>query len=144
MSVLALSSDDALVYVGGEFAEVEGETRGGLATLTTSDGSVAPFAPDNEYVFMTMGLAGNDTELYVIYYDLVLDSLRLLVFTSTGGDDDDSGDDDDDDDGDGGGGSSSRRSSGTSSNVRPLIELQLRLIELLQQIIALIISQQRT
>lgn len=142
VSDLALSSDDALLYAGGSFTEVDGETRSGIVALTTDDGSVAPFAPDNEYVFATMNLAGDDTKLYVGYYDGDMDFYRLLVFASTedsGGDDDD---DDDDDGGGGGGGSSSR--SRTSQVSNPILEILTKLILTLQELIALMIAQQTT
>ncbi len=84
-SVLALklSSDDALLYAGGLFAEVNGQARnGGVAALNTNNGSVAAFAPNNTYDFYAMELAGDGTELYVGYYDGNdgFDFGRLLVF----------------------------------------------------------------
>jgi WD40 repeat protein len=46
VTALALSPDGDALYVGGNFTDVEGETRNRIAALDTSDGSLLPFDPD--------------------------------------------------------------------------------------------------
>jgi|GEM_PF-4657413 len=79
---LALSSDDLLLYAGGDFLNVNGATsRDYLAAFDTSDGGATAFDPGGTLHVYGLGLAGDDTELYVGSYDADdTGTSELLIF----------------------------------------------------------------
>lgn len=145
---LSLSSDDALLYAGGDFLDVNsGTTRNYLAAFNTTDGTATAFDPTGEVLYgYATALKGDDTELYFGSYDADdTGNSELLVFDAgdviIGDDDDEPPAEGDDDDGGDGGGSSGRRVTDYDQS-RPIILILTRLISVLQELIALTITQQ--
>jgi len=80
---LSLSSDDALLYAGGDFLDVNsGTTRNYLAAFNTTDGTATAFDPTGEVLYgYATALKGDDTELYFGSYDADdTGNSELLVF----------------------------------------------------------------
>ncbi|MEN9405364.1 MAG: hypothetical protein RLY47_323 [Candidatus Parcubacteria bacterium] len=84
---LELSSDDALLYAGGDFADVNsGTSRDYLAAFDTTDGTATAFDPVGTANVYGLGLAADDTELYVGNYDINSGTSTLFFFnTGVGG-----------------------------------------------------------
>lgn len=144
---LTLTDDEELLYVGGCFVGVgEENERTSLAALNTSDGTAGQFNPTLEdelsqppYVW-TLELSHNDAELYAGFSN----NSHLLIFS--GEPDEEPVDEDEDEDGGGGGfvykkdlEDSARIFSGNDAVVESIMR---QIIELLQQLIALLIAQQ--
>lgn len=72
---LALSSDGATVYAGGNFATIGGQATAAVAALSTADGTALSFFnPNANGIVYALALAGDGATLYV-----------GGVFTSIGG-----------------------------------------------------------
>ncbi len=83
---LALSSDDELLYAGGDFADVNsGTSRDYLAAFDTTDGTATTFDPVGTSYVYGLGLAADDTELYVGNYDINTGTSTLLIFDAGAG-----------------------------------------------------------
>ncbi len=82
VSKLALSSDDTLLYAGGDFLDVNsGTSRDHLAAFDTTDGTATAFDPAGTLYVYGLGLAADDTELYVGSYDADdTGTAELLIF----------------------------------------------------------------
>jgi hypothetical protein len=64
--VRAILPRDSVIYVGGDFSNVGGQPRLGLAALDPRTGLATPWNPSNSgYVVQVFGLAAVDTTLYV-------------------------------------------------------------------------------
>lgn len=81
VSTLALSSDDTLLYAGGDFLDVNsGTSRDYLAAFDTTDGTATAFDPVGTSYVYGLGLAADDTELYVGNYDINVGTSTLFIF----------------------------------------------------------------
>lgn len=80
---LALSSDDELLYAGGDFTDVNsGTSRDYLAAFDTTDGIATAFDPVGTVNVYGLGLAADDTELYVGNYDINIGTSTLFFFNA--------------------------------------------------------------
>ncbi len=83
---LALSSDDELLYAGGDFADVNsGTPRDYLAAFDTTDGTATAFDPVGTLYVYGLGLAADDTELYAGNYDGDTGTSTLFIFDVAAG-----------------------------------------------------------
>ena len=107
---LALSSDDSLLYAGGDFTDVNsGTTRNYLAVFDTSTGDATDFAPSESDMTTayTLTLAPEDDELYFggeYGFFLVFDDEEVVVV-----------EEEEEEDGGGSGSSHSRSGGGSGS-----------------------------
>jgi hypothetical protein len=130
---LALSSDDTLIYAGGDFRFIDGGStvRRGIAAFNSSNGVAASFAPAVGASVYALVLSPADDELYVGAGTSTSPQIYSEEASDTGGEDDTGGSS-----GRGGGGSQHRYILPhlSFSNLRDLIEY---LKSLLRQILAL-------
>jgi hypothetical protein len=70
VQIAALQVDGDRVYVGGNFANMGGQSRRGIAAVDTAGGAVQPWAPDpdgpwNNYAYLVAAIAARGKTVYV-------------------------------------------------------------------------------
>lgn len=76
---IALSSNGATLFVGGNFTHVQGGTRHNLAAFSTTDGSlVSAFTVGADSIIQTVSLSQDETQLYTAgQYSYIAEKLHI-------------------------------------------------------------------